>query len=254
MNKSFDWFAATTFLVFTVIFWGIGFISLQWYSADARNSKRASDINTINSALITQLAQGQSVLSFVNENIDNKIDSKVLSIWWRKETSATDYNAWTVNYAALPVRELDFMDPIGVPYVIWVTTRINSKFEIASNMEQWNWNYVARLVWNYVARIYNQAVCSKVEKNANQLNIESNYINMFSVWDYITVKTDNWDIKTKIKYISTDWTLITLNDTVTNPTIIKLSEFESIWLIDQKDDDWKSWDNFITNGWYSLPY
>ena len=36
----------------------IAFISLQGYSADARNSKRTSDINNIQSAISIKLAEG----------------------------------------------------------------------------------------------------------------------------------------------------------------------------------------------------
>jgi prepilin-type N-terminal cleavage/methylation domain-containing protein len=43
----------------------IAFISLQGYSADARNSKRTSDIGNIQSAMSLKMVEGVPVMSFV---------------------------------------------------------------------------------------------------------------------------------------------------------------------------------------------
>lgn len=255
MKKSNKWIAGTTFVVLTMIFWTIGFISLQWYSSDARNSKRLSDIWSIQSAISTQLAQWQSILSFVNDNNDNKIDPSVLSIWWRKSTSISDYNAWFVNYMALPVKKEDFIDPDGNAYVIWVTNRVNWKYEITASIEQGSSYKVARVVWTYNSRNKTSINCKKVDNNNKQVSfINSMYINMFNKWDFVIIKTDNWIINAKIEKISVDGTTLTLNSVVNNPISIELAESESRWLIDRKDADWKSWSNYVTDGSYNLPY
>jgi len=44
----------------------IAFISLQGYSADARNSKRTQDINSIAGAVNVKVTEGASLMSFVN--------------------------------------------------------------------------------------------------------------------------------------------------------------------------------------------
>jgi hypothetical protein len=46
-------FALTSLVVMTSIAWSIAFLSLQWYSSDARNSKRTSDLNNLQSAIVT---------------------------------------------------------------------------------------------------------------------------------------------------------------------------------------------------------
>jgi prepilin-type N-terminal cleavage/methylation domain-containing protein len=45
----------------------IAFISLQGYSADARNSKRTSDIGNIQSAISLKAVEGVPLLSFVTD-------------------------------------------------------------------------------------------------------------------------------------------------------------------------------------------
>ncbi len=256
MKRSENWFAVSTMLVVWLIFWSIWFISLQWYSSDARNSKRTSDLWSLQSALSTQLAQWQSILSFVDERggKDNKIDSSVLSIWWRKDTSETDYSAWSVNYAALPVKQEDFQDPIWNSYVIWVTNRVNWRYQLGATIELWSAGSVAKVVWNYTERILKDAPCSKLVGDDKVITITVNFINYFQVWDYVNVKTDSWIIKTKINKISVDWVKLFLNNILNNPTSISLREAESIWLIDQIDADWKSWTNFVVDWWYNLPY
>jgi type II secretory pathway pseudopilin PulG len=44
----------------------IAFISLQGYSGDARNSKRTSDLGSLEGSISTQLAQGANILAFAN--------------------------------------------------------------------------------------------------------------------------------------------------------------------------------------------
>jgi prepilin-type N-terminal cleavage/methylation domain-containing protein len=46
----------------------IAFISLQGYSADARNSKRTSDLNNITSSLNIKLTTGMGVMSAIADS------------------------------------------------------------------------------------------------------------------------------------------------------------------------------------------
>ena len=51
----------------------IAFISLQGYSADARNSKRTSDLGNIQSAISLKQVEGVPLLSFVTTDAANAI-------------------------------------------------------------------------------------------------------------------------------------------------------------------------------------
>lgn len=213
------------------------------------------DLQSIQSSISTQLAQWQSILSFVNEKIDNKIDSNLLSIWWRKNTTNVDYNAWYINNMALPVMRDDFYDPLtNKPYVIWITTRNNWKYEIVASMEQYKWSPYAYLSWTYIPRVSTEISCAKNSTINNTINIDSNNKDAFYPWDYVVVKTNSWEINEVINLVSSDWLTITLSGEVNNPSSIRLRESESIWLIDRKDADWSSGNNFVTNSGSNLPY
>jgi len=113
----------------------IAFISLQGYSADARNSKRTSDLGSIESAMSVQLAEGKNILSFVTPVANNLVPATNY-IAGVAIVADTDYNAGSVNYAALNIKSSDFQDPDGKDYVIGITTKKNGKHEIAASMEQ----------------------------------------------------------------------------------------------------------------------
>ncbi len=205
MINSKKWVAWTTFLVMTLILWSIWFISLQWYSSDARNSKRVSDIGSLQSALTVKLAQWEDILSFVDENKDNKIDSKILSLWWKSSVTSDYYNAGDINYSSLSVNASDFVDPINdFPYVIGVTTLAWLKYQISAIMEQSWWSKVAKVVGTYVNREKKDAICSKVDWANNQVKIKPAFINMFSLEDSVIVTTDKWKVNTEITRVSAD--------------------------------------------------
>jgi len=53
----------------------IAFISLQGYSADARNSKRTSDLGNIQSAMSLKMVEGVPLMSFITEDTNNEISA-----------------------------------------------------------------------------------------------------------------------------------------------------------------------------------
>jgi len=112
----------------------IAFISLQGYSADARNSKRTSDIGNIQSAISLKMVEGVPLLSFINDTVS----SLTLSIWGSTGvTTWTQYNAGNPNYTVLNVIAKDFKDPKSdKEYKIGGTTRAGGVFQVSATMEQ----------------------------------------------------------------------------------------------------------------------
>lgn len=127
----------------------IAFISLQGYSSDARNSKRTSDLGSIISKMTIETTKGVNALSFVAD-VANRMTGQTIA--WTGTIAGTDYDAWTVNYLALDMKESEFQDPAGPSYVIWVTTKAGGKYQVAATKETWGWAAVAFLKGNYVAR------------------------------------------------------------------------------------------------------
>jgi len=320
------------FLIFASILWSICFWFYSYGNMNKRNSQRISDINFIKKEIERMIfgIKIESVLYLSIENIDNKVDTKILSIWWRKAISPVEYWAWYFNETSCPPYVCEFKDPLTKkPYIMWITTRNNKKFELSTSMEQFNWNPYAYVNWNYKARTSNEIPCTKsnaiysvvsvdkkildlylvpwdmvivktdkweikskivfisydknevtlsdelinpysINKNImwwshdipckskgvinNTINIDSNYKDAFYPWDYVVVKTNSWEINEVINLVSSDWTTITLSGELNNPISIRLAESESIWLIDRKDADWRSGNNFVTNSGTNLPY
>ncbi|NDK08128.1 prepilin-type N-terminal cleavage/methylation domain-containing protein, partial [Candidatus Gracilibacteria bacterium] len=133
----------------------IAFISLQGYSSDARNSKRTSDLGSLQSALSTQLAQGQAILSFVTSVSANRIDNTLATtaIGGTGIIYGTDYDAGTINYAALPsVKQVDFQDPTEQAYAFGATTKKNGQYELAATIEQGQGAKIAKVQGTYSPR------------------------------------------------------------------------------------------------------
>jgi len=112
----------------------IAFISLQGYSADARNTKRSSDLSSITSAMSIKTAEGGSLTAFVKSDAATAVSGATYG--WKTATLNTDYFAGIPNYTALGVKADEFKDPNGQDYRIGVTTTSNGKFELAASKEE----------------------------------------------------------------------------------------------------------------------
>jgi len=126
----------------------IAFISLQGYSADARNSKRTEDLNNMAGSINIKSTEGASLISFVGDTSSSltagEIGGAVLA--------AGNYNSGKPNYTALSIKESDFKDPKNVDYKIGVTTKKNGQFEIAATVENGSGENSAKITGNYSTR------------------------------------------------------------------------------------------------------
>ena len=162
----------------------IAFISLQGYSADARNTKRASDLNQLSSAIKTSTAREASMLAFVDSQTGSELSTG--SIAGISLSSAASYSAGIPNYIAIDVKPSDFKDPNDIDYKIGVTTKIGGKYELAASMEWADWK-VAKIEGTYVARKDDLSIAVNIAwTNRAELNSVSD-INKLKKWDFV-----NW--------------------------------------------------------------
>jgi prepilin-type N-terminal cleavage/methylation domain-containing protein len=150
------WFTLVELIVVITILAILGtiaFISLQGYSADARNSKRVSDLGSIGSAISVKLTQWVGILAFFNSQVNSSLNNSLTgaSIWGTWVTTS-EYSAGPVNYVAVGIKKDDFVDPNGTDYVGWATTKINGKYQLAAKMEQGGWAFVAKIFGDYAPR------------------------------------------------------------------------------------------------------
>ena len=246
-----QWFTLVELIVvitILAILWSIAFISLQGYSADARNSKRTSDLNSLISGITTQLAQWQSVFNFVSGTANN-VPS--ISIAWATP-SGTEYAAWTVNYSALPIKAADFKDPsANQDYIIWATTKINGKYELAASMEQWAGQRTARLVWNFNPRAATTSGTYLTGSNNTVTLTDSSKINFFALWDTVLA----WWTTTTITRVSADGTTLTLGAsawTLTGTVALAVSESAGLIWTPSTTPVTSSW--VVTDWGTRLPY
>ena len=229
----------------------IAFISLQGYSADARNSKRVQDLNNISSAINLQSTQGTSLTAFVTSvpaNVNDEIDL----IGTGSVTVGTDYDAGTVNHTALGIKASDFQDPNGGDYRIGVTTLKNGSFELASKYEEGS-STVAKVTGTYTSRAATatgEMTSTGDTSGISTVVITNSDIGKFFIGDF--VQTTDTATGT-ITDISDDGSTLTL-DFVTTGTGINLSTTESDGLIEGDHSDGLTGTGMITDAGDYLPY
>lgn len=207
------------------VWWTVAYISLSWYSADARNSKRTSDLNNIMSSIMTKTTEWVSLAALVTRV--EKYEWKDVIVWWKKLEAWIDYFVWYPNYTALWIKKEDFMDPDWSEYIIWVTTMKNWKYEIMAKIENSDWNIVAKLEWNYIPQkrmfLKKWKDYSIIEDNVIKIT-DNSYINKIFRGDII-----NWN---QVIKISSDLMTITFKDKFDNSTIILSPDSKSLIYID----------------------
>ncbi len=256
-KKAFTLVELIVVIVILAILGTIAFISLQGHSADARNTKRTSDLSQISSAITTENAQGTPLVSFVNYVTGSTLSGVALG--WASATGLTtsEYVAGTPNYTALGVKEDDFKDPNEKPYVLAVTTKISGKYEAAASMEDGAGANIAKVVGTYSPRANNAYTTDNIESidSTNSLIIiTDSTANFFKKDDVISDGTNTWTI-TKV---SNDGLTLTVSSTsgFTATWVLNLEYSESTGLIDDNtawDDTQNDWTVLDNQSTY-LPY
>ncbi len=267
-----QWFTLVELIVvitILAILWSIAFISLQGYSSDARNSKRSSDLNSIISAMSTQLAQGQNILSFATPVANNA--NTWTSVAWTWVTITVDFQAGTINFASLPVKATDFQDPNGSSYVVWVTSKDNGRYELAATIEQGAGSKIAKVVWNYTPRLSSNIALASTWVAVSTWSVWLSNAAMFTIKNNADLNTfmpdDTVDFVNllgastgtgKIIKISSDWTVMTMTATWTAATTgVKLHAAETIWLINDNKNNSGTGNTAaetVTEAWTYIPY
>lgn len=184
----------------------IAFISLQGYSADARNSKRTSDLGSIQSAVSLKQVEGVSLNSFMVTNSANVIATP--SIAWNADASAS-YDSGTPSYTVLNVAEKDFKDPNDQEYRIAATTLKGGAFQISATLEIDN-NKTALVNGTYVARGAVSVVLTTT--GSTVVTVWDSKANFFKVRDIINTLSGASVIQTlTIDKVSRDGVTLTLS-------------------------------------------
>ncbi len=253
-KKAFTLVELIVVIVILAILGTIAFISLQGHSADARNTKRTTDLSSINSAIMAKNAQATPLMSFVVDAATNKLTA--LNLSWTGLTAtelSNNYAVWAPNYTALGIREDDFKDPNDSAYVVGVTTKVGGVYELAATMEDGETPFAAT-VGTYTARSntsFSADNVSSVNTTNTTLVLIDSAANFFKDGDTIT--DDGGTTSTTITKVSDDGLTLTVAS-LTNldeDSEIELVTTESTGLIGDPD----SLTNPVVNeGTTYLPY
>ena len=128
------------------ILWTIAFISLSWYSKEARDAKRAIDTSSLLGKINIEQTRWTPISDLITET-----DNVYLQILWKSGSLVKTF--WEADFKNLKENEKNFRDPSNknqnypLAYAIWWTWKDAYKFiQIATISEREN---KAVIKWNY---------------------------------------------------------------------------------------------------------
>ncbi len=153
-NNGFTLVELIVVITILAILWTIAFISLQWYSKDARDSTRISDLSSMKSSLeLFQLDAGKYPIP--TDGVD------ITYSWW---TVWTQWSFWETVYSNTDKLDKIPTDPLSDKVYTYSTTQSKNQYELGWVLE-WNettlnlntnqthtaWNIEASAIvtWNY---------------------------------------------------------------------------------------------------------
>jgi prepilin-type N-terminal cleavage/methylation domain-containing protein len=229
INIKKQWFTLVELIVvitILAILWSIAFISLQGYSSDARNSKRVSDLGSLQSSLTVKQTSGSDLMAFAITKPENTLGT--ISVGWQTPTGK--YIAWIPNYSALGMKSTDFQDPQSSDYRIWVSSLAGWVYQIAASMEQSGWSKIAKVVWSYSPRTTAIATAAVSTWSTSVILTNVADINKIKALDVVSLTRGGASTWTVLR-ISNDGMTLTLSTWSTTATTVTLFANETAGLI-----------------------
>lgn len=205
-KKAFTLVELIVVITILAILWTIAFISLQWYSKDARDSTRISDLNSIKSSLeLYKLNTSSFPIP------DNKTD--VTYSWAIAWYQWTFWDNNTVNVEKLSEKPTD---PLTFNEYAYSRTSFWNEYELATVLESWlsynnisntvnaDWLaiWTAYIIWNYNQKFlrtrewsvdYVLAVPSIISSDLSDATLESIIQNSNLVYNWYNNLPSNYD-------------------------------------------------------------
>lgn len=146
MKRAFTLVELIVVITILAILWTISFISLSWYSKEARDAKRAMDTSMLLSKINIEETRWTQLSALVTETED-----AYLQILWK--TGSLVKTFWKANFETLKENPKNFKDPSNkeldypLAYTIWRTWKNAYRFvQIATILEKENKTVIK---WNY---------------------------------------------------------------------------------------------------------
>ncbi|MDP2103290.1 MAG: type II secretion system protein, partial [Candidatus Gracilibacteria bacterium] len=226
-----------------VILGTIAFMNMGSFSASARDSQRTSDLNQINSQIMTiQAKQGIVYTSMLSGTVASTLTN--ISIGGGTP-AAGKYLAGDVNYTVLGMDSTKFDDPTkDVEYKMGATTLAGTAYELAASLEETS---TALVMGTFRSRKLTDTASGTLDTTAKTITLDTG-LGLFKIGDVIKSTGSG-----TITAISADLTRITFTDgtpALSVGTEFTLDVAESDGLIASYADDTIA----VTSGGANLPY
>lgn len=137
----------------------VAFISLTGYAQDAKNSKVASDLSTLTSALETSMTQGDTTVknavefntgTLANNTVDNNSGS-VAGITIDDNTGGTgNYSVGLINFGQIGQNGADFKDSNDNSYLYgYFASGATARYQVAGQITEASGDFTAVIKGNY---------------------------------------------------------------------------------------------------------
>lgn len=191
----------------------LGFISYSWYTLQARDTQRQTDLWILNNSIKLLSLRNFNISVLVNTGSIDRTWNGEFYVWGENISGASDYKAWEINFDYLTDISSPLFDPkTRKSYILWA---YNTKYELAATLEGTKMSYI---ISSYKKRTSSWTQASltgtidAVNNSIELLNKEESV--KFQIWDKIWV---GWTTEKKI--VDIIWEKIYL-DNVTDISII----------------------------------
>ncbi len=250
INKGFTLVELIVVITILAILWTIAFISLQWYSSEARDSKRISDLWQIRTGLQLQKAREWEML----------IPDSFVNIWSWTTNYLIQWYAWTWTLNTIRVSD-NAKDPLDSEYYTYTVNSNKTKFQLMALLENETLvknivpktfaNYENRypyIIWNTLWILMEPVSNTPVQENNVQdidLSDSNDYTAIFTRDEWAQTLSW-WTIEQKIidnlneSEIINDWSDETVVDYTWTSTSTQIVNYNSC-----ETSDWTTWDNIF---------
>jgi prepilin-type N-terminal cleavage/methylation domain-containing protein len=258
-NKGFTLVELIVVITILAILGTIGFLSLQGYSANARDSKRTSDLRSLSTSVTTQATSGVAYTAFANGTASGGLTNIALA-GLAAGTVGSAYVGGIPNYTTLGVDAGKFKDPQGQDYKVGTSTLAGGIFQFAATLEAGgtptsavNGNYNARTTAPSTSAT--GTLASTVVGTPVTITIPAAAINQFKRGDTVSYGTVT---TATVNSISGDGTSLTIvpsaqsaSQNTTSGATLALKAVESSGLVAQKGG---TATGVVDNSTTTLPY
>ena len=230
----------------------IWFTSFQGFSADARDTKRKSELGQIRDAMQVASVKWSAYVDMIwswTSNVPANINLmwfSSLAVW----SISTWYKVWNINSNILGIDNTKFTDKyFNNDYILaWVSTWHLATYQIAATLENYSaWWKIAYIIWDYSPRSNTWGAAASWSFITPNKFVFSSNLWIFNPGDMV-IWIWAWSVQWGISNLSADLRTVTIWGTGGSWSTLKLANSESASLI------YSTWWSAVVQDWTVLPY